>query len=190
MKKMRNDNKGFTLVEMIVVLVILAILAAILVPALLGYIDEAKNSQLELHGKSVYTAAQAVASKAYGKTNGNDIQTANGAALTDFISQVRTISEMETFGKTATDVKVTIWFKGNTLTGTNGAALSTTEKHNYYTINEMTYSEDGGTTYVRLYNGAWETGESGKFNTASDTTNSKGSISFAAKDSTQNNSNP
>ena len=38
MKKEMN-NKGFTLVELIVVLVILAILAAILVPALLGYID-------------------------------------------------------------------------------------------------------------------------------------------------------
>lgn len=34
-------NKGFTLVELIVVIVILAILAAILVPALLGYIDKA-----------------------------------------------------------------------------------------------------------------------------------------------------
>ena len=32
---MKKNNKGFTLVELIVVLVILAILAAILVPALL-----------------------------------------------------------------------------------------------------------------------------------------------------------
>ena len=67
MKKFKNDNKGFTLVELIVVLVILAILAAILVPALLGYIDEAKNKQLEIHAKSVYTAAQSVASKYYAK---------------------------------------------------------------------------------------------------------------------------
>ena len=67
MKKIKNDNKGFTLVELIVVLVILAILAAILVPALLGYIDEAKNKQLEIHAKSVYTAAQSVASKYYAK---------------------------------------------------------------------------------------------------------------------------
>ena len=37
-----RNNKGFTLVELIVVLVILAILAAILVPALLGYIDKAR----------------------------------------------------------------------------------------------------------------------------------------------------
>ncbi|MCR4695939.1 MAG: prepilin-type N-terminal cleavage/methylation domain-containing protein, partial [Lachnospiraceae bacterium] len=35
MNKKKMENKGFTLVELIVVLVILAILAAILVPALL-----------------------------------------------------------------------------------------------------------------------------------------------------------
>ena len=152
MKKMRNDNKGFTLVEMIVVLVILAILAAILVPALLGYIDEAKNSQLELHGKSVYTAAQAVASKMYAKTTGNAIQT-TGDDQTDFITQVRTISEMNTFGSDTdkTKVKAIIWFKGNNLSGT------TSDKHNYFTIAEMVYTEDGGTTAVRLYNGSWET---------------------------------
>jgi prepilin-type N-terminal cleavage/methylation domain-containing protein len=65
MKHARRNNDGFTLVELIVVLVILAILAAILVPALLGYIERARGQQLVLNAKSCLTAAQAEFSKMY-----------------------------------------------------------------------------------------------------------------------------
>ena len=51
-------QKGFTLVELIVVLAILAVLAAIMVPSLTGYIDKAKNTQLISIARSVYTAAR------------------------------------------------------------------------------------------------------------------------------------
>ena len=64
---MKKNNKGFTLVELIVVLVILAILAAILVPALLGYIDKARNSQYVEEAHSIYTAAQAYETELYAK---------------------------------------------------------------------------------------------------------------------------
>ena len=68
MKKVtKSTKKGFTLVELIVVLVILAILAAMLVPALVGYIDRAKKEKEYQAASTVYAAAQALATEAYGK---------------------------------------------------------------------------------------------------------------------------
>ena len=60
-----KKNKGFTLVEVIVILVILAILAAILVPALTAYIDKAKEKSIAAEARTALIAAQAWASEQY-----------------------------------------------------------------------------------------------------------------------------
>lgn len=56
-KKSKN-KKGFTLIEIIVVLVILGILAAIAVPAVMGYIDDAKESKYVAEAHSIYIVIQ------------------------------------------------------------------------------------------------------------------------------------
>lgn len=68
MKKLgKSTKKGFTLVELIVVLVILAILAAMLVPALTGYIKRAREEKDYLMAATVLTAAQSAATYQYSK---------------------------------------------------------------------------------------------------------------------------
>lgn len=54
-----KNKKGFTLIELIVVIAILGILAAILVPSMLGIIGDARKKTNNANARSVFTAAQA-----------------------------------------------------------------------------------------------------------------------------------
>lgn len=60
-----NETKGFTLVEMIVVLVIMAILAAVMVPSMVGWIDRAKEKQILIQARNAYMAAQTIVLEDY-----------------------------------------------------------------------------------------------------------------------------
>lgn len=57
-KKLMNHKKGFSLVELIVVLVIMAILAALLIPSLTGYIEKSKEKSAVEEARQVTLAAE------------------------------------------------------------------------------------------------------------------------------------
>jgi len=145
MKKSREDNKGFTLVELIVVLVILAILAAIMVPALLGYIDRARESQYVLNAKSALTAAQAELSSLYGSTTDPNAVSWDDTNNRPSVAGKRIKDTADVPADVLTIGVGYVYAEG--LTGSNA--------HSAYTINYVRYEEAG---YVLIFDGkAWTT---------------------------------
>lgn len=96
-KNLRRNKKGFTLVEVIVVLVILAILIAIAVPSVMKYIDDANDAKYLAEARAVYVAAEAEVTKDYADNraiddsiyeNDENIMTAVTAAVDFEVSEI------------------------------------------------------------------------------------------------------
>lgn len=68
LQKMKQNKKGFTLVELIIAIVILAILFAILIPSFVGYVNRANEAQVQVEARAAYLAANTLAAEALYET--------------------------------------------------------------------------------------------------------------------------
>ena len=79
MKIFKKAKRGFTLVELVVVIAVIAILAAVSVGAYFGVTESANNSRLEQETKQIHTALKTVALAG----NSNHILNADGLMVND-----------------------------------------------------------------------------------------------------------
>ncbi len=136
-----ESNKGFTLVEMIVVMVILTVLAAIMIPGLLGWIDEAKGKQYVLSARSIYMSAQALESEKYAAWDGTAANANHNLSDAD---KERILRMADAEGAVIEEVV----FESDSLGGSGASS-----NHGYFTIVGITVRYEGAT--VILADGIW-----------------------------------
>lgn len=149
--KIKKDQKGFTLVEVIVVLVILAIMAAILIPSLIGYIDKAREQEVVSQTRMIVNALKAEVGTGYGSATGitsYDFKTTGKTAVN--ASHVCEISQ-ESLEKL--DVPTGLTWSAASATVTAGAGNNTVKAYIVNgVVDSLAYQDAQGR--VCVYNGS------------------------------------
>ena len=134
---MRN-RKGFTLVELMVVILIVGILAAVAIPLMQGRIDKAKWSEANATAGTIRTAVRAYAA---------ETSVATAQTITGLLSVVATQSKL---GFVASDLEGTYFTAGDyDITSVDATGIAVV------TVTASKADAPGGGPYILTATGTW-----------------------------------
>ncbi|WP_017221680.1 prepilin-type N-terminal cleavage/methylation domain-containing protein [Moritella dasanensis] len=141
-------NAGFTLIELVIVIIVLGILAATAVPKFINLQDDAKKSAM----KGVEAALHSAANIVYSKSAINGTETASSSSITDAgvtidtaygypkAADITDAVELSGFGHTASGTSTTFWNGSSTAPATCVTYTESISSAARYTVANVTCS--------------------------------------------------